>query len=155
MSKKKLEIRSKYKDIKFSYRKVPSKFESITDGAIQKTKTFSLNSVKEMYPNYPASAIKAMILSVAGDFNNLYAHLEGDYSSRETRLKKAYSDGYAELGQRITNFQLLIQNHNSAFEKYNEINKELLGCELSEDLKYGEEKINDLKKDYKNLKEIL
>ena len=153
MSKQKLDIRSKYKDVNFSIKNVPSKFESVTDSAIRKTKRYSLNSVREAHPDYPAAALKAMIMSVAGDFNNLYATLEGDRASREAKLKQAYSDGYAALGKRITNFELLIQNHNAAFDRYNEISQELLGEKIDENLKYGEVKHARLAKKFEQMGE--
>ena len=151
MKKNKLDVRSKYKNRDFSYKNVPSIFESVTDGTIHKTKRYSLDSVEEQFPNYPAAALKAMALSVAGDFNSLYATLEGDYSARETSLKKAYSRGYADLGQRIANFELLVQNHNAAYREYNKISEELLGVKVAKNLEYSEEKMKRINNSYKEM----
>ena len=151
MKKNKLDVRSKFKNRDFSYKNVPSIFESVTDGTIRKTKRYSLDSVEEQFQNYPASALKAMTLSVAGDFNSLYATLEGDYSARETSLKKAYSKGYAELGQRITNFELLVQKHNAAYQEYSRICEELLGTKVAKNLEYSDEKIKKINDNYKEL----
>lgn len=151
MSRKKLDIKSKYKDVSFSYKRVPSKFESITDDAIRKTKKYSLNSVRESYPGYPAPALKAMIMSVAGDFNNLYALLSGNYSSRKNKLDLAYANGYAKLQKDVDNFNLLIQNHNAAYDRYNEVSKELLNTELANNLLYDEARVAKMANKLKEL----
>ena len=137
----------------FSFDNTPKHFNSVTERFIRRTRRRCLAAITRKYgkDNYPASAEKAMLQSIYGEFDSAYRILEGDYSSRYTNLKSAYNDGVADISLRLMNLEQSIAEHNIAFSKYAKAMKKV-SSEDYPDLSFKKESYEKLKKSIEALK---
>lgn len=137
----------------FSYDNTPKHFNSVTERYIKKIRKKCLSAISRKYSadNYPASAEKAMLQSIYGEFDSAYRILEGDYSSRYTNLKSAYSTGVADVSFRLMNLEESVANHNIAFSEFKKAMKNI-STEDYPDLSYKKEDLEKLKEAVAELK---
>ncbi|MBO7720518.1 hypothetical protein J6S35_02700 [Candidatus Saccharibacteria bacterium] len=137
----------------FSYDSTPKHFNSVTERYIRKIRKKCLSAISRKYAkdNYPASAEKAMLQSIYGEFDSAYRILEGDYSSRYTNLKTAYNNGVADVSFRLMNLEESIATHNIAFSEFKKAMSKISSEEYP-DLSYKKEELERLKKAVAELK---
>lgn len=152
-----IRIKSKYKaNEEFDYDETPSQFSSITNRTIQNMRRYCLwESKNNSDGKYPVNALNSMLQSVVGRFDLLYSKLEGDYSSRRSKLDDAYSRGLADIDEQIIKFKATVAEHDAAFNEYRIAYEKCVGESLDADLSFDKKALSDIQARFDRLdKEI-
>lgn len=150
-------IKSKYNpNEQFEFDESPKLFSSVTNKTIQRMRKYCIwESEQTNGGKYPVNALDDMMRSVVGRFDLLYSRLEGDYSSRRSKLDEAYSRGLGDIDKMIIEFKKTIVDHDMAFKQYKKAYFECTGEELDTDLSFDKKTLSDIEARFEKLdKEI-
>lgn len=147
-------IKSNFKrNEEFSIDAIPKHFESVTSGSIHSIKRYCAKVIGDKYHGkYPPSSLKSMLETIFGEFDSVYAVVEGDYQTRKNNLQQAEQEGLADIQANLINFKNQVDGHNELFERYQEISAKVTGHKVSEKLKYSDEKLKNLEDSIEKLK---
>ena len=127
---------------KFTCKNIPKHFDSITEQSIRNVKKYCAQVVRNKYNSeHTARTLRAMIETIDGNFDQLYAQLEGDYAARIGNLSECKLEQINKTKTNLTNFSLTIVNHNNAFENFKENVETFNGNKVDESLKYPNAKL--------------
>lgn len=132
------------RDEKFTIENIPKDFESVTDASIKQLRKNTVDRVERITNFDPATLEVVLQNDVDAQFGIAYSVLEDDYRTRRSNLKKAYSEGFAELDKDFKEYKLEVVNHNTAFKNYSEDNKIINGEELPDSLKISDEEMEEI-----------
>lgn len=151
MSRK--EISNFNRDEEFDYKNIPHHFESVSKDGLKQIEHDCTTTLGNKFGgiNKP-SAIKAMLGIIYGKFDTAYAELEGDYNARKTNLDSAYAKGLKDLSDRISLLEANINAHNLLYEQYSESMFTATGKRPNSGLRFSDEELKNLKKEYQELK---
>ena len=146
-------IKSKYSpNEEFDYDESPKLFSSVTNKTIQRMRKYCLwESERTNGGKYPVNALNSMLQSVVGRFDLIYTRLEGDYSSRRSKLDEAYSRGLGDIDQQIIEFKSSIMEHDLAFAEYQKAYQECTGEPLDADLRFDKETLKEIENRFEKL----
>ena len=145
------EIHSDYdRNEQFDITNIPKHFDSVTNESLARLKRSAMDKV-ENDTDWKPGALQAALKGVDGQFEEAYSTLEGDYSSRRTKLQAAYTQGISDLRKAFKNYELQVEEHNIAFQNYSDANKAINGSPLSERLRISHDEITKLKEAINNL----
>ena len=150
-------IKSKYKkNESFEFNDSPKLFESVTNGTIQRMRKYCIwENDHNNGGKYPPNALNSMLQGVLGKFDLLYARLEGDYSSRRSKLDEAYSSGLADVDQSIIAFKAAVVEHDLAFRQYKKAYEKCTGETFDADLCFDKKTLEEIELRFSKLdKEI-
>lgn len=128
----------------FDIKNVPSHFGSVTNDSLQRLQDSAVDSV-EVSTDFKPGALKMALKGVDGLFENAYVILEGDYNTRRNNLNIVYTSSISDLRKNFKTFELQVEEHNVAYDKYSEANAALNGSPLAKSLRFSEEELKKLK----------
>lgn len=139
---------------KFSYDNVPRNFKSVTAKSLRNIKNYCTRTLRRKFHNkYEPNTLQAMLQTINGEFDHAYAMLTADHNSRLKNLETAYQAGLARIGNEILDLRMLANNHDLAFQAYDEVYSELTGRRLDQKLLYSSTRLEELERQYQTLKD--
>ncbi len=137
----------------FTYIRTPKHFDSITGKSIRKVKNNCARLIKESYKGeYQPQTLEPMLNTIYGEFDLLYAQLEGDRSARNGNLQAAQDQGIATVEGLFGQFKLQVANYNADFIAFSEAMQTATGRPLAKNLLFTDEKLEELEERINDLK---
>ena len=128
----------------FTCENIPKHFDSITETSIRNIKQHCSRVILKKYNNvHNARTLKAMINTIDGEFDQLYARLEGDYSARLANLEECREKELRKVRSELTNFEKIVSDHENAFNIFASNVEAFNNDKPSENLRYSHKKIED------------
>lgn len=139
---------------KFDCNNIPKHFDSITETSIRNIKQHCSIVINKKYNGmHNARTLKAMLETIDGEFDQLYACLEGDYSARLANLKECHEKELCKAREELINFDKTISNHEFAYEIFANNVENFSGIRPSESLRYPRKKYEEFELRLKKLME--
>lgn len=136
----------------FDIETIPKHFESVTNESIHSIKHYCAKVISNKYHGeYQPSSLKSMLETIFGEFDSVYAVVEGDYQTRKMNLQLAEQSGLGNIQADLISFKNQVDDHHQLFERYQEISLKVTGHKISEKLKYSDEKMKDLENSVEKL----
>ena len=149
-----LKIKSKFKrNEQFSLDNIPKHFDSVTDSSIRKVKDYCAASIGRKYHGeYNPQSLKSMLETIFGEFDYVYAELEGDYQTRLSNLQTAHQEGLADVQADIINFRNQVDQHNDLYERYAIATERVTGRRPSKQLAFRDDQLRQFEAQYEELR---